>query len=144
MVPMRTHGNDTKDGCAEMERQVPITTGGRFSYGVDRRAEFYFAGPLSDSARYDLQAGRGGEKSWRRRDRHHQFPKIILGVKFADRIECQTAKSTRRRLTPDHHQLSAMALGGRRDAATSRPQKNEQFGFVLRIRATRPRSAQQH
>jgi transposase-like protein len=27
------------------------------------------------------------EKSWRRLDGHNQFPKIILGVKFADGIE---------------------------------------------------------
>jgi transposase-like protein len=27
------------------------------------------------------------EKSWRRLDGHHQLPKVILGVKFADGIE---------------------------------------------------------
>jgi hypothetical protein len=28
------------------------------------------------------------EKSWRRLDGHNQLPKVILGVKFSDGIEC--------------------------------------------------------
>ena len=40
-----------------------------------------------DSARHDLKLAEAAEKSWRRLDGHNQFPKIILGVKFADGIE---------------------------------------------------------
>jgi len=29
----------------------------------------------------------GAQKSWRRIDGHNQLPKLIQGVKFADRIE---------------------------------------------------------
>jgi hypothetical protein len=62
---------------------------------------------LSNSARHDLQAGRGGEKSWRRLDGHSQFTKIILGVKFADGIEV---------IRPQSQPLAAI----RRDAASDK------------------------
>jgi hypothetical protein len=61
---------------------------------------------LSNSARHDLQAGRGGEKSWRRLDVHSLFTKIILG-KFADGIEV---------IRPQSQPLAAI----RRDAASDK------------------------
>jgi putative transposase len=40
-----------------------------------------------DSTRHDLQAPRGRRENWCRVDGHNLLPKVILGVKFADRVE---------------------------------------------------------
>jgi putative transposase len=39
------------------------------------------------------------QKSWRRLDGHNQLPKLILGVKFADRLEVVVKPANRQPTT---------------------------------------------
>lgn len=59
------------------------------SFATVRRRTVRSKGGLSNKTALAMifKLAEAAEKNWRRLDGHNQLPKVILGVKFADRIE---------------------------------------------------------